>query len=111
MMEPGKKTPKEVAEILGTKIEVGGFVIVNEASSEEMTEFLITPMPGGCIHVPPPPPNYVLHVVMPSGKKAQYTMGPMMITGILRLPRKEEDRKYYSLEVDADSAGPFRNTD
>lgn len=34
-----------------------------------------------CIHVPPPPPNQIIHVKMASGKKAKMSFGPVWLIG------------------------------
>ena len=62
-----KATPK-IKGLLAKPIEVAGFTVVNEMDSNEVSEFLLTQYPGSCIHVPPPPPNHMIHVVMQKGK-------------------------------------------
>jgi hypothetical protein len=34
-----------------------GYMVPLEDNLREVTEFLLVPCPGACIHVPPPPPN------------------------------------------------------
>jgi len=58
--------------------------------------------------VPPPPPNYIVHVVMKGGKKAQMFMGPIEVEGTLRLPPKSKDREYFSFEMDGESVEKFQ---
>ncbi|MGZ6469108.1 MAG: DUF3299 domain-containing protein, partial [Bdellovibrionota bacterium] len=103
------RIPDDVGNLLGSNITVVGFVIPNDTSSaQEMQEFLITPMAGGCIHVPPPPPNYIIHVKMAGGKKTKMRFGPVAVevTGRLGLP-KDGDGKYYSYELSAKSVEDF----
>ncbi len=37
--------------------------VLLERKGEEVSEFQLLPSFGACIHVPPPPPNQILHVV------------------------------------------------
>jgi len=108
-MSPGNKTPPEdVAKLIGTTLRVAGFVIVNDSgSAKEIQEFLITPVSGGCVHVPPPPPNYILHVIMAKGKKAELPYGPVVVSGKLGFPKKASDRQYYSFELVAQTVEDF----
>jgi len=54
----------EVVEALdGLQVRLPGFVLPFEyAASGEITEFLLVPYYGACIHTPPPPPNQVVYV-------------------------------------------------
>jgi hypothetical protein len=47
-----------------------GYIVPLEDDREEVKEFLLVPSAGARIHVPPPPPNQIVHVVMAGGKKA-----------------------------------------
>jgi uncharacterized protein len=101
------EVPPEVQQLLGKTTEVAGFAIMNElaydpSGSPRMSEFLITPIPGGCIHVPPPPPNFILHVKMPAGKSAVLSFVPLWLKGQITLPKSTADRKYYSYEMTPD---------
>lgn len=40
----------------GKEITIAGFVIPLEGTESNITEFLLVPFFGACIHVPPPPP-------------------------------------------------------
>ncbi|USD44201.1 DUF3299 domain-containing protein [Vibrio sp. SCSIO 43135] len=44
------------------QIAISGFVIPLEGDSEVVTEFLLVPYFGACIHVPPPPQNQIIYV-------------------------------------------------
>jgi hypothetical protein len=111
-IEPeSKKIPDEVKALLNTQVRIAGFVIANDATSAtEFSEFLITPVSGGCVHVPPPPPNYVLHVKTENGKPVALPYGPVVVEGILSLPKSKEDQKYYAFELTAKTVEDYRNS-
>jgi hypothetical protein len=82
----GEMTP-EVQGVINGVTRVPGYMVPLEDNLEEVTEFLLVPYPGACIHVPPPPPNQIVHVVMEGSKKAQVRlwMEAVWVEGTLRL--------------------------
>lgn len=50
------------AELHGAYIRMPGFVIPLELSADGVTEFVLVPYVGACIHTPPPPPNQLVLV-------------------------------------------------
>src|SRR5580765_6488729 len=44
------------------RIRIAGFVVPLEYVGDKVTEFLLVPYFGACIHLPPPPPNQIIHV-------------------------------------------------
>ena len=51
----------------GRRVTLSGFVLPLTNNATELQEFLLVPYFGACIHVPPPPANQAVHVVMPDG--------------------------------------------
>jgi len=51
------------SELNGSEVKIPGFVIPLEGDANTVTEFLLVPYFGACIHVPPPPPNQIIYVV------------------------------------------------
>jgi hypothetical protein len=47
----------------GQVVRLPGYVLPLEFSGKQVTEFLLVPWVGACIHTPPPPPNQIVHVV------------------------------------------------
>ncbi len=72
----------------GDRVKLPGFVVPIEFDLDEMREFLLVPYYGACIHVPPPPANQIVHVVLPEGKT--YRAGvfdTVRVTGVLQIER------------------------
>jgi hypothetical protein len=64
------KNDPQLKKLLGTRITLAGWVIPNEYDHDELSAFLLARYPGGCIHVPLPPPENVVYVKMePKAKK------------------------------------------
>lgn len=65
----------------GKKIKIAGFAIPLERHRDEVTEFLLVPYFGACVHTPPPPANQTIHVIVNKNSKAAGTSEPVMLTG------------------------------
>ncbi|MBX9703956.1 MAG: DUF3299 domain-containing protein [Silvanigrellaceae bacterium] len=76
---------EEITKLSGSRVKIAGFLIPLEDNLEFVQEFLFVPSPMACIHVPPPPPNQVIHVKMASGRKAKMSYGPIWLTGRIRV--------------------------
>lgn len=100
-------TPPEVKKILNKEVRVGGFIIINEAETGKVKEFMLTPVAKGCIHVPPPPPNYVIHVKMAPGKETKVPDGPILVKGKIDLNKRKEDQSLFSYEMIATQVDAF----
>ncbi|GAB2642482.1 DUF3299 domain-containing protein [Vibrio panuliri] len=71
-------------ELNGSKVKIPGFVIPLEGDDEKITEFLLVPYFGACIHVPPPPPNQILYVKFPKGAPIQQLWDVVYVIGTLK---------------------------
>lgn len=58
-------------ELNGKQIKIPGFMVPLEDFAEQVSEFLLVPYFGACIHTPPPPPNQIVHVHMDGNRKAK----------------------------------------
>ncbi len=73
----------------GQKVRIAGFVVPLERRGEQVTEFLLVPYFGACIHVPPPPANQIIHVVAEKPVGNMRTMDAMWVSGTLGLDRTD----------------------
>lgn len=55
------------ATLDGKTVRMPGFVLPLEYAGKKVSEFLLVPWVGACIHTPPPPPNQIVHVRMVKG--------------------------------------------
>ena len=76
-----------VKELNGQNIRIAGYLLPLEASAGKVTEFLLVPYIGACIHAPPPPPNQIVHVkvLQKSGYKNKKIYEPVWVTGKLAI--------------------------
>ncbi|MGF1758005.1 DUF3299 domain-containing protein [Photobacterium sagamiensis] len=71
-------------ELNGSKVKIPGFVIPLEGDDKFVTEFLLVPYFGACIHVPPPPPNQILYVKFEKGAPIQQLWDVVYVVGKLK---------------------------
>lgn len=71
-------------ELNGSMVKIPGFVIPLEGDENMVTEFLLVPYFGACIHVPPPPPNQIIYVKFPKGAPVQQLWDVIYVIGTLK---------------------------
>lgn len=70
-----------VAELDGKVVRMPGYLLPLEFSGKEVTEFLLVPYVGACIHSPPPPPNQIVHVKADKPFANLAVFAPIWVTG------------------------------
>jgi hypothetical protein len=75
----------------GTDISIAGFVIPLEGTESNVTEFLLVPFFGACIHVPPPPPNQIIYVKFDEGAPVTKLWDVVYVTGELTTESQDTD--------------------
>ena len=66
----------------GKVIEIAGFMVPLKTKGSSVTQFLLVPEAGQCIHVPPPPLNQTLLVEMPENPtNIRDIYIPIIVTG------------------------------
>lgn len=79
-----------VGDLDGEEITISGFVVpLDLADDDRVREFLLVPYFGACVHVPPPPPNQVIHVTSTEGLALDRIYEAWSITGTLRVEATE----------------------
>jgi len=93
---------KVVEELDGQKVRVPGFIVPLTYDNEQrVTSFFIVPYFGACIHVPPPPPNQIIHSQFEQGSTVADIYDAYWITGTLHTTLTQNDTatSAYSLTV------------
>jgi hypothetical protein len=73
-------------------ISIPGFVVPLETNeSQVVTQFFFVPYFGACMHLPPPPPNQIIHVSIEQGIKINDLYEPIWVTGKLSTTFTEND--------------------
>jgi len=82
MKEIWDSAPVE-SSLRGERIRIAGFMVPLEHKGDRVTEFLLVPYFGACIHVPPPPANQIIHVFAAKPMKNAQTMDTVWVSGTL----------------------------
>ncbi|MGI4854281.1 MAG: DUF3299 domain-containing protein [Janthinobacterium lividum] len=102
------KTPSPARELNNKVVAVPGFMVPLEDDADQVTEFLLVPFAGACIHVPPPPPNQMIYVKLRAGKKARMSFTePILVTGQLHVTTVQSPYGDVSFNLDGDSVKPY----
>jgi len=86
----------------GQNVRIPGYLLPLDASGGKVTEFLLVPYVGACIHVPPPPANQIVHVkvIRKGGYKNKGLFEPVWITGELSV--KSMSKELYLVDGSSD---------
>jgi hypothetical protein len=97
----------------GTTVRLPGFIVPLEAIKTEggangMSEFLLVPYFGSCIHVPPPPPNQIVYVHASKRTGIDSIYDAYWITGKLHLQTKTTRLGATAYELSADKIEVYK---
>lgn len=86
------------------RIRIPSYIVPLEFNAaQKTTEFFLVPYFGACIHIPPPPPNQLIHVVYPQGFLLESLQDPFWIEGTIhtQLIKKNTTVAAYTLTVNS----------
>ena len=67
----------------GKVVRIPGYLLPLEYSGKLVSEFLLVPWVGACIHTPPPPPNQIVHVRPEKPFETNGMFAAVWVTGTL----------------------------
>lgn len=91
----------------GQSVSLPGFVVPLEGDSELITEFLLVPYFGACIHVPPPPPNQLVHVTIKGGVPIDSLYDAIVVTGVIKTQTWSSEIAQVGYQMQAVGVAPF----
>ena len=71
----------------GQIVRIPGYALPLEMGAGGVTEFLLVPYVGACIHTPPPPPNQMVFAELREEYEVTSLYDPVWITGQIRIER------------------------
>jgi hypothetical protein len=96
-----------VPELDNLQVKVAGYVVPIEMSGESVSEFLLVPYFGACIHMPPPPANQIIHVVMARPAKDLKAMHVVWASGKMSSRRFDSAMGVSGYRIEGASIEPY----
>lgn len=78
-----------VDSLEGKKMRLPGYVIPVKFDEQGVSEFLLVPYVGACIHVPPPPENQIVYVSLAKPLDSNDLWAPVWVNGTMSLAKAE----------------------
>lgn len=94
-------------ELNGSTVKIPGFVIPLEGDANMVTEFLLVPYFGACIHVPPPPPNQIIYVKFPKGAPVQELWDVVYVIGTLKTETMSHELAETGYVIEGTELAPY----
>ena len=94
-----KKATAVVPELDGQQVKLPGYLLPLEFDQKKVTEFLLVPWFGACIHTPPPPPNQIVFVTIEEGYGNPEQFAPVWVWGEMQV--KNEQKSLFLVDGEA----------
>ncbi|MDO9622601.1 MAG: DUF3299 domain-containing protein [Pseudomonas sp.] len=92
-----------VKELDGQAVKLPGYIVPLDVTEEgRVTEFLLVPYFGACIHVPPPPSNQIVHVTTELGVLLDALYQPFWIEGAMKVEQSSSELAEAGYQMQAD---------
>lgn len=100
--------PESLQRLNGARVRVPGFMVPLEDWEQRVTEFILVPFFGACIHVPPPPPNQMAHVLMSGRRKVEVNLwDPVWVVGTLKIENVDSPYGVVGYQLNAERLVPY----
>ena len=96
------------AALNGARIRIAGFLVPLERRRTDITEFLLVPYFGACIHTPPPPSNQIIHVFAVKPVKDGPDTAAVWVSGVLETTRSETGLGAAGYQMRGEIITPYR---
>jgi hypothetical protein len=91
----------------GVRMRIPGFLVPLEQQRDQITEFLLVPYFGACIHTPPPPANQIIHVFPAKPIKKTQWMDAVWVNGTLETVRSDTGMGNAGYRLKAELVEPY----
>ncbi|MEW8471088.1 MAG: DUF3299 domain-containing protein [Candidatus Thiodiazotropha sp.] len=107
-LEAAWKEAPVVESLDGKRVKLPGFVVPIEGDGKKLTEFLLVPYYGACIHVPPPPANQTVYVKVPKGDaKIREAFDTVWVSGVLSAKSFDSDLATAGYQIEAEEVTAY----
>ncbi|MEM7293256.1 MAG: DUF3299 domain-containing protein [Pseudomonadota bacterium] len=84
-------------------IRIPGFILPVEFTDDAISEFLLVPYVGACIHVPPPPSNQIVYVRLAEPLRGTSLFDPVWVEGTMNIEKKKSEYAVSGYTLDGDN--------
>ena len=88
-------------------VSIPGFIIPLEGDDKTLTEFMLVPFVGACIHVPPPPPNQIIYVISEEGVNMEDLWTGVTVEGTISTESVDNDLASIGYQMKLDKIEKF----
>lgn len=109
-----QQSPAEpvVKSLDGKQVKLPGYIVPLDAGDDgRVTEFLLVPYFGACIHVPPPPSNQIVHITTELGVKLDTLYQPFWVEGPLKVEQSTSELADAGYQMSAEKIYPYELPD
>jgi uncharacterized protein len=106
MRERWAQAPADT-RLAGRSVRLRGYVVPLDMHGQGMTEFLLVPYAGACIHAPPPPANQIVRVILPAAHRQLKSMDAVHVSGVLQVEHAESQLGSSSYAMHAERIEPY----
>jgi hypothetical protein len=97
-----------VKEMDGKTVKLPGYVVPLEGDGKEVSEFLLVPYYGACIHVPPPPANQTVYVdAQKINAKVKRLFDTVWVTGRIKIEKTSSELAEAGYSISALKVEPY----
>ena len=97
-----------VDELDGKRVKIPAYVTPLEFDGQtKMSEFLLVPYVGACLHTPPPPANQVVHANSDEVVEFKNIYDPMWAIGTIRAETVQSDLAESGYRLEIESVEPY----
>ena len=97
-------------DLEGQVVRIPGYALPLEQSPDGVTEFLLVPYVGACIHVPPPPANQIVHAALDAAYRLEGLFQPVWITGTITTGKVSRSLSFVDGRADVPTGYSMRVT-
>ena len=100
-----------VPALNGQLVKLPGYIVPLDVTDDgKVTEFLLVPYFGACIHVPPPPSNQIVLVKFPTGVELDALFEPFWIQGPLKVESSSSELADAGYQMSADDVFAYQQS-
>ncbi|MFT3847610.1 MAG: DUF3299 domain-containing protein [Propionivibrio sp.] len=91
----------------GKRGRIAGFVVPLERDGDKVTEFLVVPYFGACIHAPPPPANQIILAKSARPLEGVTTMTPLWVQGTFSIIHTDTGMGFAGYQLTVNRIAPY----